>query len=254
VDLGDLAPARLAPLLPGRPLRSYPALLSTEADGQAWARAGAPPEAVVVADYQASPRGRAGVPWQVHPGRGLGLSLVLRPRLPPAREGWLYAVAALATAEVVGSGGGDGATIEWPDEVRVGGSRAAAVAVSTDVGATCLTWAVVSVVVEGVEPPRGPVLARVVEAVEHRLAEDPTVVLAQHRARCTTLGRRVRAVLVATGPSTAPIEGVAVDVLADGALLVETGRGPRVAVLPHHLAVLEDLGGSGGPAGGAASA
>ena len=56
----DLAADALAADLPGRPLRSYPALLSTEADALAWARAGGPGGAVVVAGYQASPRGRAG--------------------------------------------------------------------------------------------------------------------------------------------------------------------------------------------------
>ena len=38
----DLAAETLAAALPGRPLRSYPALLSTHADALAWARAGGP--------------------------------------------------------------------------------------------------------------------------------------------------------------------------------------------------------------------
>ncbi|MDQ4130536.1 MAG: hypothetical protein M3133_06040, partial [Actinomycetota bacterium] len=76
--------------MPGRPVRTYPAILSTSADAFAWARAGAPEGALVVADYQAAPRGRAGLPWEVRPGEGLGFSLVLRPELPPEREGWLY--------------------------------------------------------------------------------------------------------------------------------------------------------------------
>ena len=64
----DLDPDVLAQALPGRPVRSYPALLSTDADAQAWARTGASAGAVVVADYQASPRGRGGLPWTVRPG------------------------------------------------------------------------------------------------------------------------------------------------------------------------------------------
>jgi BirA family biotin operon repressor/biotin-[acetyl-CoA-carboxylase] ligase len=73
----DLAADVLAADLPGRPLRSYPALLSTEADALAWARAGAPDGAVVVAGYQASPRGRAGLPWQVQQGTGRPRGLAL---------------------------------------------------------------------------------------------------------------------------------------------------------------------------------
>lgn len=52
----DLSAHALAEALPGRPVRSYPAMLSTEADALAWARAGADDGAVVVAGYQAAPR------------------------------------------------------------------------------------------------------------------------------------------------------------------------------------------------------
>jgi len=67
----------------------------------------------VVADYQASPRGRGGLPWTVVAGRGLGFSLVLRPDLSPLREGWPYVAATLAVAEVLGEHTG----VEWPDTV-----------------------------------------------------------------------------------------------------------------------------------------
>ncbi|HWH34036.1 MAG TPA: hypothetical protein VNT56_01805 [Acidimicrobiales bacterium] len=59
MGVDDLSAGVLAAALPDRPLRSYPAPLSTEADALAWARAGAPVGAVVVADYQAAPRGRS---------------------------------------------------------------------------------------------------------------------------------------------------------------------------------------------------
>ena len=58
----DLSAEALAAVLPGRPIRAYPALLSTEADALAWARAGAPSGALVAAAYQAAPRCRAGLP------------------------------------------------------------------------------------------------------------------------------------------------------------------------------------------------
>jgi BirA family biotin operon repressor/biotin-[acetyl-CoA-carboxylase] ligase len=238
----DLDAAELERLLPGRAVRTYPALLSTEADALAWARAGAPAGALVVADYQASPRGRGGLPWTVQQGVGLGCSLVLRPSLAAAREGWLYTVATVALADVVQAMPGD-ATIEWPDEVVVDGETAAAAGVTSDVGVAGVTWAALNLRVDGVSPPRGPVLARLVAAVESRLGEASDAVLDEQRHRCATLGRAVRARLVPMGPSGVVVEGVAVDVLPDGALLVQTEGGARVAVLPHHLGVLEELDG-----------
>lgn len=232
----DLSAAALAAALPGRQVRTYPALLSTEADALAWARSGAPEGALVVADYQASARGRAGLEWTVRQGEGLGFSLVLRPRLPPEREGWLYTVATSGLADAVG----EGAVIAWPDEVWLRGERAAAVGVHAELGPQGVAWAIVTVLVVGARPPRAPPLAEFVAAIEHRYASEPEDVLADYHPRCATYGRRVRARLIPVGPAGPEVTGLALDSLADGALRIETARGLRVAVTPQHLGLLED--------------
>lgn len=232
---GDLSAAEVASVMPGRPLRTYPALLSTGADAQAWARSGAPAGAVVVADYQASPRGRGGWPWTVEAGRDLGFSVVLRPDLTAEREGWLYLVVSSALADVVGST----AAVEWPDEVRAGDRRAGAVGVVAELGADGVDWAVADVVVHGAGPPRAPMLSAVVAAIEERATQAKAAVLADYVPRCATMGRRVRARVVPLGPAGTVVTGRAVDVLGDGALLVETDEGRRVAVRPQSLGALE---------------
>lgn len=238
----DLAADALAAALQGRPTRSYPALLSTEAVALAWARTDAPSGAVVVADYQVSPRGRGGFPWTVQPGRGLGFSLVLRPELPTEREGWVYSAAVngladalereMAAAEV---------RITWPDEVRAGGGRIGALGAWVELGPDGVQWSVLNVLVPDVEPPRGPMLAAVADAVEARLAADPNAVLAVYRPRCATLGLRLRARMIPLGPAGPSVSGTAVDLLADGSLVIATDRGNRVAIRPHNLGVLEEL-------------
>lgn len=229
--IGDLEVERLAKLLPERPLRSYPALLSTEADALAWARAGAPDGAVVAAEYQASPRGRSGLEWRPEPGRSLAFSLVVRPRLPAHREGWLYTIAVSALADVT-----DG-KIEWPDEVAGVG----AVGVYVEPGASAVDWAVVNVLVRRAEPPRAPLLARLVTAIETRLAQPSAHVLAEYLPRCTTIGRSVRARLVPMSPGGPAVSGIARTALTDGALVIETPEERRIAVTPKGLGVLEAL-------------
>lgn len=230
----DLSADALAAAAPGRPLRTYPALLSTDAEAVAWARAGGPAGAVVAADYQASPRGRGGVPWTARPGRDLSFSLVLRPAIAADDEGWVYVAAALAVLEVLG---GD-ATVEWPDQVRLGGRLAAEVAGHAGLGAEGVAWVIVNLLLYDVPAPRGPLLARLAEAVEAVQLPDAEA-LARFRERCTTIGRAVVAHVIPTWPDGVQIAGTARSVLEDGALVVEQADGSRIAVRPQHVARLE---------------
>ena len=229
----DLQAEALAAFVPGRPLRSYAALVSTDVTALAWVNSGAPDGAVVIADYQISARGRTGRPWTVGPGSGLGLSLVMRPKLAAGREGWLYTVVLAALADVYG----DGATIEWPDEVRRGSETAAAVNIQARLGRKRVEWAVVDLLLPHAQPPRGELLASVLRAIEDRSASTEGVVLADYGRRCETIGRRVRTRLLGgTGPR---MEGTAVGTLEDGALLLETTKGTQAAMRPQDVREIE---------------
>jgi len=221
--------------MPGRATRAYRALLSTDADAGAWAREGAPAGAVVVADYQAAARGRGGLPWPARPGRDLCFSLLLRPPLTPDEEGWLYVGAAVAVLDVLG---GD-ASVEWPDRIHRDGRHLADVAGHAGLGAAGVDWAIVNLRLLDTPPPRGPLLARLVEAVE-RLQAPGEDALARYRERCSTLGRRVVAHVIPTWPDGVQIAGTAATVLPDGALSIEQAPGGRsIAVRPQHLARLD---------------
>ena len=231
----DLTPEALAKLMPERQLRSYPALVSTGSAAFDWAGSGAPDGAVVVADYQLSARGHAGRPWKVAQGRGLGFSLVMRPTLAAEREGWLYTVVASALAEACGAG----ATVEWPDEVRLQGGMAAAVAVRTRLGPRGVEWAVVDVLLPNAEAPRGELLRAVLAAIEERRAGAADAIIEDYERRCETIGREVRVRFIAgTGPK---VEGRAVGTLDDGALLLELASGSRGPVRPQDVRGVEDV-------------
>lgn len=236
--MSDLDTGALQEHLGDRAVRAYPAQLSTEATAMAWARDGAPDGAVVVADYQASPRGRGGLPWTVRPGQGLGFTVVLRPDLSPDREGWPYVAALLGLHDVVGR---SGASLVWPDEVHTpSGAVLARLGVHVELGPGSTQWLTVTALVERAQPPRGPLLAAVLAAVTERLAAPAEEVLADYRPRCTTFGLQRRARLIPMGPGGPEVTGEAVDVLADGALVLLTAKGNRVAVPPHDLGLLEE--------------
>jgi BirA family biotin operon repressor/biotin-[acetyl-CoA-carboxylase] ligase len=233
----DLDETAVKQALGARPVRAYPALLSTEAEATAWARAGAAAGAVVTADYQVSPRGRAGLPWHAELGRGLGFSVVLRPDLPPEREGWPYVAVSLGVSDMLGE---HGRRLQWPDRVAtVDGAHAAALGCTVQLGPARTEWVVATVLVEHAAAPRAPLLGALADAVEERMAQPPEVVVAEYRSRCVTLGERVLARMIPMGPAGPQITGTAVDVLSDGALVLLTDREHRVAVRPQNLGLLE---------------
>ncbi len=236
----DLSAEALAETIPARPLRFYPALLSTDSDATAWARAGAPEGALVVAGYQASPRGRSGVYWKVDHENDLAFSLVLRPKLPALREGWMYTVSTSGLADSFG----DQARIEWPDEIYLGQERVGAVGVQAGLGPAGIDWAVITVHVVGVPHPRAQRLKRVVDAVEARYRSADEEVLRDYLARCRTIGRRVVARLIPLGPAGPTLRGEAVGSLPDGGLVLVNEQGNRVVVRPQGLGLLDDADGT----------
>jgi BirA family biotin operon repressor/biotin-[acetyl-CoA-carboxylase] ligase len=227
----DLSAQALEGVLGGRPLQTHPVLLSTAVTATEWAEAGAPDGAVVVADYQIAPRGRAGRPWKVTPGRGLGFALVLRPQLTAERVGWLYTVILTALADV----SGEAATIEWPDEIRRQGTMAAAVGIDVRLRAQGVKWAVVNVLTPDAQPPRGKLLGSLLQAIESREASSPSAVLADYEPICATIGRSVHVRLLG---GAARFDGRAVEILDDGALVLELADGRRVPIRPQHVSSL----------------
>lgn len=207
-------------------------LLSTAVSAADWARKGAPDGAVVVADHQIAPRGRAGRPWKITPGHGLSFALVLRPQLASAREGWLYAVVLRALADICD----DGVTIAWPDEIRRAGVMVAAAGIDVRLGGLTIKSAVVNVLICEAQPPRGELLGAVLRAIDARLAGTERAVLDDYGPLCHTIGREVRLRLLG---GTARMQGRAVDVLGDGALALDLDEGRRVNVRPQDVSSIE---------------
>jgi BirA family biotin operon repressor/biotin-[acetyl-CoA-carboxylase] ligase len=122
MGVSDLRPELVVPLLRGRlgrPYRFLPECLSTQreiGDDE--------PEGTTVAtDHQTEGRGRLGRVWQDAPGRGLLVSVMLRPRVEMARWPELSLVAGAAVATALGAG----AEVAHPNDVMIGGRKVAGV-------------------------------------------------------------------------------------------------------------------------------
>jgi BirA family biotin operon repressor/biotin-[acetyl-CoA-carboxylase] ligase len=126
----DLDEQMVKPLLAtawlGRAWRHLAVCGSTNDEAAAWARAGAPEGAVVVADAQERGRGRLGRAWHSPPGDSLYFSVVLRPRLPLERVPPLTLAAGVAVCEAVARF--DVApSLKWPNDLLASGRKLAGI-------------------------------------------------------------------------------------------------------------------------------
>jgi BirA family biotin operon repressor/biotin-[acetyl-CoA-carboxylase] ligase len=226
----------------GRPMRTYPVAVSVEALAGAWARQEQAPEgATVVASQELGARGRRGTVWKTIPDRSLSFAVVLRPALPPAGEQLLWILASLAAGEGLDKLGVAEARLKWPDYIYVGGGKLGVIRVQAHLGpgqidSAVLTFRLNLSVTPDDVPDASPasvagatggtvapsaVIDAVLRALEGRYNGAVEPLLAAYRARCSTLGARVRAELLPKGE----VEGVAKTINDQGSLEVEVHRG-----------------------------
>ncbi len=85
---------------------------------------GEPEGALVCAEGQTKGRGRLGRTWISPKGKGIYLSIVLRPKLPPTRIAELTLLSAIAVCEAVNHVCGITARIKWPNDILIGNRKA----------------------------------------------------------------------------------------------------------------------------------
>jgi BirA family biotin operon repressor/biotin-[acetyl-CoA-carboxylase] ligase len=90
---------------------------------------------VVLAEEQATGRGRQGRAWHAPARSSVLMSVLLFPPAPLTATAWLTALGAVAAAEVVAAWTGLEPRIKWPNDVRVAGLKVAGVLVERGAGA-----------------------------------------------------------------------------------------------------------------------
>lgn len=259
----DLAPekiqAALRSRLIGRPLEVVEEIGSTNDAVMAAGRSGAPEGLAVLADRQTAGRGRRGRAWASPPGVGLYTSILLRPEQPPALVPLVTLVAGLAVAEAILEVAGLDPLLKWPNDLLVDGRKVAGILTemtSVDARVSCLAVGIgINVnhgardlpgdllpvatslrLVSGRAVPRCDLAAAVYNSLDRWyqvFGEGKTgTILAQGRQRSATLGRSVD---VLAGEER--WRGLAMDLDADGALLVREGDGGVRRVLAGDVSI-----------------
>jgi BirA family biotin operon repressor/biotin-[acetyl-CoA-carboxylase] ligase len=111
----------------GRDIRVFEQTTSTSDVIEKLARDQAREGVVVFAETQSKGRGRLGRKWVSPSRKGLWLSVLLRPDLPPQSATQLTIVSATALRRAIQSQTGLEAAIKWPNDILVGGKKVAGI-------------------------------------------------------------------------------------------------------------------------------
>ena len=264
--MNDLLPSAWQPLLTTRALGRAGNCVEREVSStntvlKELARKGTPSGAVCLCETQSAGRGRLDRTWSSPEGRGVWMSVLIRPQLTPERMPLVTFCAALAMAEAVRSLTGLDAGIKWPNDLVLDGRKVCGVLLEAGFDASGAMFVIVGTglnVRRGAYPPeladravsleelcdppsRSALIAvylnaleAAVEAVER---EGLAGIAAQYRQLSCTLGSQVQVL-----SPTEAFTGVALDINEGGALLVRTKNGAVRRVLAGDVSVRGMMG------------
>lgn len=107
----------------GRNIRLHDVVGSTQDELRALAEQGAPEGTLVIAEQQTSGRGRMGRSWVSPPGKGVWMSLLLRPSVPLPLTPQLTLLAAVALSRAINRVVPLDIGIKWPNDLLVEGRK-----------------------------------------------------------------------------------------------------------------------------------
>jgi BirA family biotin operon repressor/biotin-[acetyl-CoA-carboxylase] ligase len=111
----------------GRAAHCYRSVKSTNDLAAQMAEQGAPEGTIVTAEQQTQGRGRLGRTWHSPEGSGIYLSIILRPRFTPDKAPGLSLMTALALADTLSSRCPGEVRIKWPNDVLLSGRKVAGI-------------------------------------------------------------------------------------------------------------------------------
>lgn len=231
----------------GRSLHCYQQVDSTNLTAMELAKQNAPEGTVVVAEQQVQGRGRIGRPWHSPPGLGIYCSVVMRPKLLPAKAQLMTLMSAVAVGKAIASKTSLAPRIKWPNDIRIGNKKIAGILLESMLAAEQLDYAVIGIGINvnhsladftqdlqvtasslrlelGEPVERQELFCQLFfefESLYERIRQAQyTPILDQWRSLSDTLGRHVRAMC---GDDS--VEGLALDINEEGALLVRQRDG-----------------------------
>jgi len=238
---------------------------SSNDEARTLANKGAAHGTTVVAEEQKVGKGRLGRAW-VSPKGGVWMSTILRPRLPPSKVSAITLVTGLAVVRAIErvTGGKVSPLIKWPNDLLIDGKKVCGILTELDAEMDRLNFIIVGIGLNAnFKTSRLPVevqkkattLAKVMGMAVHRVPLIKAMLEEMEKAidafvasggelgpmreemnkRSALLGHRVR---ISDPGGAEPIEGKAVDIRGDGALVVDVAGKGKVPVISGSVEML----------------
>jgi BirA family biotin operon repressor/biotin-[acetyl-CoA-carboxylase] ligase len=236
----------------GRTIHCYDAVESTNLTAIELAQQGEPEGTVILADEQLSGRGRGSRSWHSPAGVGIYCSIVLRPKMAPAKAQLITLMAGVSIVKAIALRTGLSPRVKWPNDIMINDKKVAGILLESRVSGGQIGYSVIgfginvnngsadlpedirvnasSLLMELKKPvDRSTLVIEIFSELErlyHRFQrEDFPVILEQWRHYSSTLGQRVR-----IWQKDKATEGIAVDLAEDGGLLVKLEGGKKVVI------------------------
>lgn len=126
-------------------LRLLKTVVSTQEEAKQLAEAGAPEGTAVIAEEQTGGRGRMGRVWHSPPGKGIWMSVVLRPNLPILSTPQLTLLAGVAVCRAIRRTTGVDAGIKWPNDLLVSGRKVCGILLESSISEGQLQYCIAGI-------------------------------------------------------------------------------------------------------------
>jgi len=244
----------------GRTLEIHQSVDSTNNRARELALSGYPDGTLVIAEEQLKGRGRMGREWISPSGKGIWMSLLLRPKIPPKEAHIITAMAAVAVKRALTETTGLSVGIKWPNDIIIRNKKVCGILTEIHADMDIIHYVIIgiginaniekdefpkeiansatSILIElGAEVDRRQVIQRIIKEMEiiygaYMESYDFKPIIDECRKSSVTLGRRVKVL-----GRDIEFEGKAVDLADDGALLVLKDDGDMEKVFSGDVSV-----------------
>jgi len=227
----------------GKRIHSYESTGSTNDIAQKLAESGSPEGTAVFSEGQSKGRGRLGREWSSPKGKGIYLSLILRPKISPTHASKITLMSAIAVAAAIRKITDLTALIKWPNDIMVNGHKVCGILTEMSAEVNTVKYVVIGIGINvntdkehlpkgasslkselGAPVSRVELTRELLREIEHQYRlfreEGFEHIITQWRNLSYMLGERVRVMC-----QDKKIEGYAVDLDSNGALVIRLDSG-----------------------------